>query len=195
MTSEPKMALPMFVRPARPGEETFIADLQRDAMIRLIQEVHGPDQVTAVQEALNPAQMAAGWSAPIDAGVEDGRGVFVAEDAGFPAGFAALHTDPGFEGVEAGVVGPVAVAPGSAQILAFEVLPTHANKGHGSRLLAALADAARQAEVPGLAMWIVAEDSQKVDFFQKAGLSPVGLRRPLETPSGTITEHLWYADL
>lgn len=197
MTSEedPTLIPPMFVRAAREGEETFITSTQRDAMVRLIRKVHGQEASAATEEVLNEAEMSAAWKEPIAMGVNQGRGVVVAEDAGFPVGFAAFHTDPEFAGLEEGKVGPVAVAAGSAQILAFEVLPTHVNKGHGSRLLAAIADAARQSGVPGLATWIVAEDEGRVQFFQKAGLSPVGLRRPLETPSGVVTEHLWYADL
>lgn len=185
----------MFVRPARGGDQDFIARAQKDAMVRLVRGVHEGGSTEETESALDEAQMAASWAQAIGQGVGGGRGVFVAEDESAPVGFAAFHADRTFPGLEAGEVGPIAVAPGSAQVLAFEVLLTHINKGHGSRLLAAVADAARAAGVGGLATWIVADDAPRVQFFQKAGLAPVGLRRSLETPSGNLVEHLWYADL
>lgn len=185
----------MFVRPAKDGDQNFIAKTQKNAMIRLVRDVHEGGATEETENAFNETQMADSWGHAIGEGMGGGHGVFIAEDQGVPVGFAAFYADRDSPGIEAGEVGPIAVAPGSAQILAFEVLPTHVNKGHGSRLLAAVADAARAARVNGLAAWIVADDAPRVQFFQKAGLAPVGLRRSLETPSGNLVEHLWYADL
>lgn len=132
-----------------------------------------------------------------------GRGVLVAQAEGEVVGFASfLAPDPGsLEGKESPGSKPIApglpyeVPRGSAHILAFEVDHRQRNRGHGSRLLSAIADTATAQGIPGLLVWIVGEDESRVRFFQKAGFAPVGMRRSLDTGAGILTEHLWFAAL
>lgn len=181
------------VREARAGEESDIGRIQRDAMVEVLLAVH-KEEAAGLAQTLDADQMGRAWAEPVHSGIQADRGVLVAEDDGDVVGFTSFYVDPTPLPENTPVAG-VTVDPGAAQLLAFEVDSKHRNRGHGSRMLSAIADTCRENKIPGLAMWIVAQDDPKLKFFQTAGFAPVGVRRYLQTPAGDVVEHLWYAEL
>ncbi|HEX7107324.1 MAG TPA: GNAT family N-acetyltransferase [Acidothermaceae bacterium] len=88
------------------------------------------------------------------------------------------------------VVGFAATAPGSdadldpesdAEILALHVDPAALRQGHGSRLMHALADHARDDGFARLVMWVFAADDALRGFLNASGWAPDGSTRDLDT--------------
>ncbi len=72
------------------------------------------------------------------------------------------------------VVVGFAACDGSGEIVALAVDPLHQRQGHGSRLLAALADHGRATGLPSLGTWCLMNDEPRRDFFSSAGFGPDG---------------------
>ncbi|TNU77286.1 GNAT family N-acetyltransferase [Miniimonas arenae] len=83
----------------------------------------------------------------------------------------------------------------TAELLALEVAPDARRAGHGSRLLAAVADLARERGAHHLATWTVRSDAERTAFLEAAGLGEAGLRRRLDVPGGEVEEILLTAVL
>jgi GNAT superfamily N-acetyltransferase len=88
------------------------------------------------------------------------------------------------------VVGFAATAPGAdedldpeadAELLALHVDPTALRQGHGSRLMHAVADHARDDGFARLVMWVFAADDALRGFLHAAGWAPDGSTRDLDT--------------
>lgn len=71
-----------------------------------------------------------------------------------------------------------------AEILALDVDPAHRRHGHGSRLLAAVADHATGSGATLLVTWVLLDDEPRVRFLRSAGLAPDGARRTVEDDAG-----------
>ena len=70
--------------------------------------------------------------------------------------------------------------------------PDLVRRGHGSRLLNAIADTS-ESEVTGLSMW---SDLTALDtFLQSAGWGKSDRTRTLESPDLTLTQHRWVTSL
>ena len=68
----------------------------------------------------------------------------------------------------------------------------HTDRGHGSRLLNAIADTS-ESEVTGLSMW---SDLTALDtFLESAGWGKSDRTRTLESPDLTLTQHRWVTSL
>ncbi|HWS56907.1 MAG TPA: GNAT family N-acetyltransferase [Actinotalea sp.] len=101
------------------------------------------------------------------------------------------------------VVGVVAWAPveGGVEVVALEVDPDHQRGGHGSRLLMACVDLARQSGAEHLSTWVLDDDPARERFLGSAGLGPDGTSRELGVSPGpdgslrTVTERRWWAQL
>lgn len=86
--------------------------------------------------------------------------------------------------------------PGGVHLHVLEVAPDERRQGHGSRLLAAVVDLARQGGAGQLGVWALEGDAGREAFLAGAGLAPAGLRRRLETPGPEpLHEILWTAAL
>lgn len=89
--------------------------------------------------------------------------VAIDEDAGDSqiAGYAAIGpcTDPDAD-------------PSEAELIALEVDPRFHRRGHGSRLMAAAMDTAREAGAAGAVTWTPMQDSVRRAFLQSAGWLP-----------------------
>ena len=82
--------------------------------------------------------------------------------------------------------------PRVAELLELGVLPGRRLLGHGSRLLTALADHAREAGADGLLAWIPEQADLLATFVAGAGWSPDGASRVLANEAGAeLTEARW----
>ncbi len=182
------------VRPAVPGDAAAIAHIQATGMETVLARLSvGPDGVTPLAVDKSVPQVPERtvreqWVETLSAPRPEGCHTLVALHGAGVAGFASCA--PGGE-VEP-VPGREAPIVAGTDILALEVAPDFARSGHGSRLLAALADLTG---APNLRVWITAGDDPRVRFFQSAGFAPAGVGRRLAAGSGVLVEHLWTADI
>ncbi len=103
--------------------------------------------------------------------------VLVALEAGRVVGFAATapSEDPDAQ-------------PGDGEVVAFHVDPAALGEGHGSRLLAAVADTLRADGFTRARMWLVVGDDAMRGFLEPAGWAPDTAHRTLDlTGDGTAT--------
>lgn len=157
------------VRPAVPGDDEAVADLQVAAWRGAHADVLGE-----ALDLLDTARMRTQWSQAITAPPGPGFAVLVALDA-------------------ARLVGFVAVAPG--QIVALEVHPRFQRSGHGSRLLSAAVDRLRQDGADEVATWVMAQDTARENFLAGAGLGADGRVRTLAAGPREVRESRWSARL
>ena len=85
------------------------------------------------------------------------------------------------------VVGFAAVQ-GDGEIVAFWVDPAHQRRGHGSRLLAAVADTARELGLAELSTWCALPDEARRRFFDSAGFDTDGGLRDLDWDGQLLRE-------
>ena len=78
--------------------------------------------------------------------------------------------------------------PDDAELVAFEVDPAHRRTGHGSRLLNAVADTARELGFRRLVTWTPDVDDPRIAFLRGAGAAPDGARRVRAPDTGTPGE-------
>ena len=194
------------VRPAVPGDERAIAALQWGAWRALLTG----EELAA--QGLSEERLRAGWEAALSSPRPASAALVVALHGNSVVGFALAGPDdeagavrgqaapaggpPGVvrgQAVSAG--GPPGAAPvqtGGApaavptQIYELVVEPRFCRSGHGSRMLAAVAD------LVGGAMrgWIDARDEARQRFFSSTGFAPAGAGR---TIGDGHTQHLWWA--
>lgn len=203
----PDASAAVSVRAATGADLETISRIQAAAIKRTVVTVLGEDVGPQLDAQIDEAQIQKAWQKALEEQSSPLRGILVAQENNVPVGFAAFlaepisdeadgaaaQTDEADSGSTKAQGETPSIAAGSAQILAFEVATDQQKKGHGSRLLSAIADLVTEQNVPGLVIWIVGEDEQRVRFFKEAGFGPMGYRRSLDTGAGLITEHLWYA--
>ena len=186
----------VFVRPATTLDAGALGTIQAKNMRTSIEAFTGESLDESVAALVTAASFASAWKSTLAEPVESGV-ILSAVSEGVVVGFAAgliVESPPNGTDVpkENGSEG---VRPTTLEITAFEISGPYSRKGHGSRLLAAIADHAREHGVSEIATWILADDDARVRFFRSAGLGPAGLRRSLEVGRHELTEHRWYAKL
>ncbi|WP_369130228.1 GNAT family N-acetyltransferase [Modestobacter roseus] len=97
-------------------------------------------------------------------------------------------------------VGLAACAPaedatglGLLEIVALAVEPRWGRRGHGSRLLAAVADTARDLSAPGLTMWLATADAVTARFLTGAGWAHDGATRTLDAGDALVPQERWHS--
>ena len=187
------------VRPAVPGDERAIAALQWGAWRALLTG----EELAA--QGLSEERLRAGWEAALSSPRPASAALVVALHGNSVVGFALAGPDDeaGADRGQSGVVrgqavsagGPPGAAPvqtGGApaavptQIYELVVEPRFCRSGHGSRMLAAVADLVGGA----MRVWIDARDEARQRFFSSAGFAPAGAGR---TIGDGHTQHLWWA--
>lgn len=158
------------VRPAVPGDQEIVTEIQLTAWRQTHSEVLGDD----VLGLLDVPRITEQWETAITAPPGPGFAVLVACEGPRIVGFAA-------------------VAP--AQIIALEVLPDFQRQGHGSRLLSAAVDRLRQDEAEEVIAWVLGQDTAREEFLRGAGLGPDGRHRTLAAGPREVTEARWSASL
>ena len=156
------------VRPAVPGDDAVVAELQVAAWRSSHAAVRGED----VLAALDRDRIRRQWEAAITAPPGPGYAVFVACE-------------------RADVVGFAAVGPGL--LVALEVAPPAQRSGHGSRLLAAAVDRLRSDGAHEVSTWVLDDDPAREQFLAGAGLGPDGRTRTLATGVRDVRESRWSA--
>lgn len=181
-------ALPdSFVRPAIVSDVPFIGDMHATTMKATLAAALGHDLPDEIAHHITGEALARSWSESITAPPSPVYRTLTAVEGATIVGFAA--TAP----ADQPLAGHPEDNPGIIEILALEVPRNHGRKGHGSRLLAAIAEFAEQDGVTELQVWIMVGDDAKIRFFQEAGFGPRGVQRTLELGSERVTEQCWYA--
>lgn len=168
------------VRPATPGDESAIADTQLRAWRTTHLDLLGEE----VLDHLDAVAVRDQWATAITAPPSPEHRVLVACEGATVVGFAA--SVPLEDGVE---------------VLALEVHPDHRRSGHGSRLLTACVDLARERHAHHLQTWVLDGDAAREQFLGSAGLGRDGGRRELAAgdPDGgarrPVGEDRWVAEI
>lgn len=189
-----------FVRPARVEDLTAIGQVQAATMLASLEAghtaEHGAPLPEGVRAMIAAPVIAAGWEAAVAEPPSPEHHVLVATTA---QADAASRTVVGLLGLaptqstdaeghvdEAGVQ--------AVEVTALGVEPSSQRRGHGSRLLAAAADLARQDGARALVAWTVRGDESVSRLLSSVGMAPTGAHRVLGVGEG-ITEDCWAASL
>jgi GNAT superfamily N-acetyltransferase len=165
------------VRPATVDDVAELARIQLDTWRLAYQTVLPAD----ILQSLTVDEIAASWHAAITTPPTPKHRVLIATEGAYRVGFAAFGPDADRQ--------PEDPAPEStAAVSMLLVEPRWGRRGHGSRLLAAVSDLARAGGTNRLVAWVPARDSVTLGFYRSAGWEPDGLRRDLDTGTGTVTE-------
>ena len=170
------------VRPARPDDAPAIARVQavtwRTAYRSLLP--------LEVLDSWDEAAAAETWRAAVTAPPTPGHGVLVALERDTVVGFAAHGPAELTAGERPHPAGP------SSEVAALLVEPRWGRRGHGSRLLAAVADLAEATGTARLQVWLPEQDSVSAGFFESAGWGRDGWLRTLETGGVPLREVRWH---
>jgi L-amino acid N-acyltransferase YncA len=165
------------VRPARPDDAAEIGRIQVDTWRTAYREIlPGP-----VLDGLSAADAEAVWAAAIAERPSTSHHVLVAMEAEWRVGFVAFGPTDDLEVDDPEPATTIAVAP-------LLVEPRWGRRGHGSRLLAATVDHARQDGMTRAVAWVPEADTASRDFLTSAGWAPDGLVRALDTGAGELRE-------
>ena len=173
------------VRPARAEDAEAIAGVQlvtwRTAYRSLL-------PAAVLDQWDQPAAVAA-WREAVVSPPTPGHRVLVALDGATVAGFAAFGPAELARGEQPRPEGP------TAELTTLLVEPRWGRRGHGSRLLSAVADIAGESGIARLAMWLPEEDSVTARFLAGTGWAADGWVRTLDTGSSTIRQARWHTVL
>lgn len=161
-----------------------IARIQADTW----QQAYAKVLPAAVLAAVTPDAVEPGWRTAVRTPPSAAHHVFVALEGQWRVGFAAVGPDADRQ--------PTDPDPeATAAITALLVEPRWGRRGHGSRLLAAIADTARNAGLTRLVAWVPAADTASLEFYRGAGWAADGVARTLDTGAGTVAEMRLHATL
>jgi GNAT superfamily N-acetyltransferase len=165
------------VRPAAVTDAVEIARLQTQTW----QIGYRSVLPTEVLDGLDPELFRAAWHDAIAAPPSDRHRVLIATEGEQRVGFAAF-------GPDADQLPEDPEPEHTAAISALLVEPRWGRRGHGSRLLAAVADLAGAAGTRRLVAWVAAADLASLEFYRAAGWAADGAQRGLDTGAGTVAE-------
>jgi GNAT superfamily N-acetyltransferase len=171
------------VRPALPADAADIARIQvvtwRTAYRSLLP--------SAVLDEWDPDAAAASWRTAVTAPPTPAHGVLVALERNTLVGFAAYGP--------AELVGNERPDPSgpTTEVSTLIVEPRWGRRGHGSRLLAAVADLAEGGGAARLTVWLPEADTVSAGFYESAGWAPDGWARTLDTGDEPLREIRWHA--
>lgn len=154
------------VRLALPSDCDLIARIQATAMRQSYAALLPPEAAEIFDE---PAAVA-GWRYAVEAPPTPRHRVFVAIGAPGVVGFAA--SAPGSDDDLDGAI--------DGELLALHVSPQHLRAGHGSRLMAAVVDHARDDGFTRLVCWVFAADDPLRLFMAANGWAADGSTRDLD---------------
>jgi GNAT superfamily N-acetyltransferase len=171
------------VRPAFPEDAAEIARIQvvtwRTAYRAVLPE--------AVLDEWDADAAEASWRNAVTAPPTPGHGVLVALERNTVVGFAAYGPAELTAGERPDPAGP------TSELSTLLVEPRWGRRGHGSRLLAAVADLAQGSGAARLQTWLLEEDRISTRFYESAGWAPDGWARTLETGGAPLREIRWHA--
>jgi GNAT superfamily N-acetyltransferase len=127
------------------------------------------------------------WRAAVSSPPTPGHGVLVALERNTVVGFAAYGPAE-----LAGDERPDPAGP-TSELSTLLVEPRWGRRGHGSRLLAAVADLAEAGGAARLQVWVPEADAVSAGFYESAGWAPDGWARTLDTGDLPLREVRWHA--
>ena len=165
------------VRPATPDDDAAVTRVQLRAWRASRADVLG----AAALEEIDAGVVRERWAAAIAAPPSRAHRVLVACDGPRVVGFAATAPVPDGDAT-------------AVEVLALEVDPDHQKSGHGSRLLAACVDLAREDGATSVVTWVLEGDPARERVLAGSGLGPDGAERTLTTGTGaSAVERRWVA--
>jgi GNAT superfamily N-acetyltransferase len=171
------------VRPAFPDDAAEIARIQvvtwRTAYRSLLP--------TTVLDEWDADSATASWRTAISSPPTPGHGVLVALEKNTVVGFAAFGPAELTGDERPDPAGP------TSEVTTLLVEPRWGRRGHGSRLLAALADLAAGGGAARLQVWLPEADAVSAGFYESAGWAPDGWARTLDTGDVPLREIRWHA--
>jgi len=127
------------------------------------------------------------WQIAVTTPPTPGHGVLVALERNTAVGFAAFGPAELGEGETPDRAGP------TVEISTLLVEPRWGRRGHGSRLLSAVADIARSGGAARLQTWLLEEDHVSAGFYESAGWGRDGWARTLDADDAPLREVRWHA--
>jgi GNAT superfamily N-acetyltransferase len=173
------------VRPAAPDDAGVIARVQAVTWRAAYREVLPVELLDGWDEAA----AAGSWRSAVTSPPTPGHGVLVALEKDDVVGFAAFapaELDPGEQPFPAGP---------TTELVTLLVEPRWGRRGHGSRLLAAVADLARAPGAARLQTWLPEADRVSARFLESAGWAEEGWVRTLDTGAAPLRERRWHTVL
>jgi GNAT superfamily N-acetyltransferase len=172
------------VRPASPADAEEIARIQ----VQTWQLGYAKVLPRPILDNLDPAAISAGWRTAVTSPPSRAHHVLLAIEGEQPVGFTTFGPDADAQ--------PNDPDPErTTAITALLVEPRWGRRGHGSRLLAAVVDLARENGSTRLVAWVPATDASSLEFYRSAGWEADGLQRALDTGAGMVTELRVHASL
>jgi GNAT superfamily N-acetyltransferase len=171
------------VRPARADDAAEIARIQAVTWRTAYRSVLPP----AVLDDWDADAVTASWRAAIEAPPTPGHGVLVALERDAIVGFAAYGPAELTTAERPDPAGP------TTELSTLLVEPRWGRRGHGSRLLAAVADLAEADGAARLQVWVLEPDRVSATFYESAGWAPDGWGRTLDTGDAPLREIRWHA--
>jgi GNAT superfamily N-acetyltransferase len=172
------------VRPAMPPDAQELGRIQVDTWRTSYADLL-PE---AVLDGLSAEAAATAWSSAILQPPTPQHRVLVALEQDWRVGFVAFGPADDLEDGDPEPTTTVAIAP-------ILVEPRWGRRGHGSRLLAAAVDYARDDGMTRAIAWVPETDLASRTFLESAGWAPDGLARALDTGAGELREIRLHAEL
>jgi len=176
------------VRPACGPEAGELARIQRTSWARAGSSVVPP----SVLDRLVSDDVVTHWAAAVETPPTPGHHVLVAREQETIVGMVAFgpaeDRDPVLENGSEGLAAEPADASPTGEIATLLVEPRWGRRGHGSRLLAATVDIARDDGVAVLIIWIPENDVSARTFFDSAGWAEAGRARTLDADGTPLRE-------
>jgi GNAT superfamily N-acetyltransferase len=170
------------VRPAFPDDAAEIARIQVVTWRTAYRFLLPP----AVLDEWDADSATASWRTAISSPPTPGHGVLVALEKNTVVGFAAYGPAELTGDERPDPAGP------SSEVTTLLVEPRWGRRGHGSRLLAALADLAAHGGAARLQVWLLEADAVSAGFYESAGWAPDGWARTLDTGDVPLREIRWH---
>ena len=171
------------VRPARPDDAVEIARVQvvtwRTAYRALLP--------AAVLDDWDAGTATESWRAAVASPPTPAHGVLVALERNSVVGFTAFGPAELAADERSDPTGP------TTELSTLLVEPRWGRRGHGSRLLAAVADVAGRGGATRLQVWLPEADGVSAGFYASAGWAPDGWARTLDTGAAPLREIRWHA--
>jgi GNAT superfamily N-acetyltransferase len=171
------------VRPAVAADAAAVARVQAETWRTAYRDV----LPAAALDAWDTADAEASWSASLTAPPTPAHGVLVALDGNQVVGFAAYGPPELEPGEQPDPAGP------TTELAVLLVEPRWGRRGHGSRLLAAVADSAARTGASRLTAWVPERDSVTAGFLESAGWARDGWWRTLDAAGTPLRENRWHA--
>jgi len=170
------------VRRARPGDAPAVGEVQ----MRVWGDAFGGVLRPEVLGAFRPEYFAEAWEGSLREPPTPRHVLLVAHEGGAITGLVALGPTDDPDGDDE-----------TAELLVLGVDPARRRRGHGSRLVNAAVDTARELGFTWLTAWVPQPLQGARDFLASAGMGPDGARRErvVDADDGTLTEFRLAASL